>query len=255
MNREVTAIYVLWLREMKRFFRAKSRVVGTLGMPLFFMAFLGFGFRTSTVPGIPEGIDYITYLVPGIVGMTLLFSSTFAGISVLWDREFGFLKEIMVAPVSRISIVLGRTAGGATTSLLQGVLILLLSGLMGFSYPGFFAFLAAALFMLLISTTFISMGLIFASNMKDIHGFTLVMNFVVFPIFFLSGALFPVENLPLWVQPLSYADPLTYGVDGLRGVLTGVSSFPLMTDAVILTGFFLLLLALGAWSFERSEST
>lgn len=255
MNREVTAIYVLWLREMKRFFRAKSRVVGTLGMPLFFMAFLGFGFRTSTVPGIPEGIDYITYLVPGIVGMTLLFSSTFAGISVLWDREFGFLKEIMVAPVSRTSIVLGRTAGGATTSLLQGVLILLLSGLMGFSYPGLFAFLAAALFMLLISTTFISMGLIFASNMKDIHGFTLVMNFVVFPIFFLSGALFPVENLPLWVQPLSYADPLTYGVDGLRGVLTGVSSFPLMTDAVILTGFFLLLLVLGAWSFERSEST
>ncbi|MDD3622834.1 MAG: ABC transporter permease [Methanofollis sp.] len=255
MNREVTAIYVLWLREMKRFFRAKSRVIGTLGMPLFFMAFLGFGFRTSTVPGIPEGIDYITYLVPGIVGMTLLFSSTFAGISVLWDREFGFLKEIMVAPVSRISIVLGRTAGGATTSLLQGVLILLLSGLMGFSYPGLLGFLAAALFMLLISTTFISMGLIFASNMKDIHGFTLVMNFVVFPIFFLSGALFPVENLPLWVQPLSYADPLTYGVDGLRGVLTGVSSFPLMTDAVILTGFFLLLLVLGAWSFERSEST
>lgn len=255
MNREVTAIYVLWLREMKRFFRAKSRVVGTLGMPLFFMAFLGFGFRTSTVPGIPEGIDYITYLVPGIVGMTLLFSSTFAGISVLWDREFGFLKEIMVAPVSRTSIVLGRTAGGATTSLLQGVLILLLSGLMGFSYPGLFAFLAAALFMLLISTTFISMGLIFASNMKDIHGFTLVMNFVVFPIFFLSGALFPVENLPLWVQPLSYADPLTYGVDGLRGVLTGVSSFSPMTDAVILTGFFLLLLVLGAWSFERSEST
>lgn len=240
MNREVTAIYVLWLREMKRFFRAKSRVVGTLGMPLFFMAFLGFGFRTSTVPGVPEGIDYITYLVPGIVGMTLLFSSTFAGISVLWDREFGFLKEIMVVPVSRTSIVLGRTAGGATTSLLQGVLILLLSGLMGFSYLGLFAFLASALFMLLISTTFISMGLIFASNMKDIHGFTLVMNFVVFPIFFLSGALFPVENLPLWVQPFSYADPLTYGVDGLRGVLTG---------------FFLLLLVLGAWSFERSEST
>lgn len=254
MNREITAIYVLWLREMKRFFRAKSRVVGTLGMPLFFLAFLGSGFRTSTVPGIPEGIDYITYLVPGIVGMTLLFSSTFAGISVLWDREFGFLKEIMVAPVSRTSIVLGRTAGGATTSLLQGVLILVLSGLMGFSLPGLFAFLAAAFLMLLISTTFISMGLIFASNMKDIHGFTLVMNFVVFPIFFLSGALFPVENLPLWLRPLSYADPLTYGVDGLRGLLSGISSFPPAMDAVILAGFFLALLLVATWFFERSES-
>jgi ABC-2 type transport system permease protein len=252
--RDITAIAVLWQREMIRFFRAKSRVVGTLGMPIFFLAFLGFGFRTSSVPGIPAGIDYVTFLVPGILGMTILFSSTFAGISVLWDREFGFLKEIMVAPVSRTAIVLGRIAGGATTSLVQGVLILLLAVPMGFSLPGVLPFLAAVAFMLLIAAAFISLGLIFASNMKDIHGFSLVMNFVVFPIFFLSGALFPVENLPAWLLPLAYADPLTYGVDGLRGVLTGVSSFPPLFDAVVLFGFFLLLLALGTWFFERSES-
>ncbi|WP_067048014.1 ABC transporter permease [Methanofollis ethanolicus] len=252
--RDLTAIAVLWHREMIRFFRAKSRVVGTLGMPIFFLAFLGFGFRTSSVPGIPPGIDYVTYLVPGILGMTILFSSTFAGISVLWDREFGFLKEIMVAPVSRTAIVLGRIAGGATTSLIQGVLILLLAVPMGFPFPGVLPFLAAVAFMLLIAAAFISLGLIFASNMKDIHGFSLIMNFVVFPIFFLSGALFPIENLPAWLLPLAYADPLTYGVDGLRGVLTGVSSFSPLFDAAALFAFVLVLLALGAWFFERTES-
>ena len=156
------AIYVLWLREMTRFARAKSRVIGTLAMPLFFMAFLGFGFSRAQLPNLPPGINYIQFLVPGIVGMTLLFSSTFTGISVLWDREFGFLKEIMVAPVSRVSIVLGRIAGGATTSLIQGVAILLLSIPLGFGVPGVAAILLAALVMLLISVTFIGLGLVVA---------------------------------------------------------------------------------------------
>jgi ABC-2 type transport system permease protein len=245
------AIYVLWLREMTRFIRAKSRVIGTLGMPLFFMAFLGFGFSRAQLPNLPPGVNYIQFLVPGIVGMTLLFSSTFTGISVLWDREFGFLKEIMVAPVSRVSIVLGRIAGGATTSLIQGGTILLLSVPLGFTIHGAGEVLLSVLIMLLISVIFISLGLVFASNMKDIHGFNMITNFVVFPLFLLSGALFPVENLPAQVRVFAYLDPLTYGVDGLRGALLGLSSFPLLLDLGLLALSSLVMVALAAFFFER----
>ncbi len=199
----VTAIYVLWLREMKRFFRAKSRIIGSLSMPLFFLAFMGLGFTRISVPGVQNDVKYINFLVPGIIGMTMLFTSVFAGISVLWDREFGFLKEIMVAPVSRVSIVLGRIAGGATTSLIQGSLILVISIFMGFRGVGISSFLLSVVFMLLISVTFIGLGLIFASKMKDVHGFSLIMNLIIFPLFFLSGALFPLENLPSWIRYIS----------------------------------------------------
>lgn len=249
-----TGIYVLWLREMKRFIRAKSRVIGTLAMPLFFLAFLGFGFANMNIPGMSKDIDYIHFLVPGIIGMTMLFTSMFAGISVLWDREFGFLKEIMVTPVSRVSIVLGRIAGGTTTALIQGVLILGISLFMGFRIAGISSFLLSIVFMLQIAITFIGLGLIFASKMKDMQGFSLIMNFVVFPIFFLSGALFPLENLPIWIRYISYLDPLTYGVDGLRGVLIGVSSFSIIFNFIILVGFSLVMVLLGAYFFERSES-
>ena len=250
----LTAIYVLWLREMKRFLRAKSRIIGTLAMPFFFLAFLGLGFGNMNIPGMAKGISYINFLVPGIVGMTMLFTSMFAGISVLWDREFGFLKEIMVAPVNRISIVIGRIVGGATTSVLQGCLILGISILMGFKISKMSAFLLSVVFMLLISSTFIGLGLIFASKMRDIHGFSLIMNFVIFPIFFLSGALYPLKNLPVWIQYLSYLDPLTYGVDGLRGVLINVSSFSILFDFAVLVGFSIVMIFLGAYFFEKSES-
>jgi ABC-2 type transport system permease protein len=244
------AIYVLWLREMTRFVRAKSRVIGTLGMPLFFMAFLGFGFSRAQL-NLPPGMDYIQFLVPGIVGMTLLFSSTFTGISVLWDREFGFLKEIMVAPVSRVSIVLGRIAGGATTSLIQGATILLLSVPLGFAIHGAAEVLLAVLLMLLISVIFIGLGLVFASNMKDIHGFNMITNFIVFPLFLLSGALFPVGNLPAQIQVFAYLDPLTYGVDGLRAALLGISVFPVLLDVGVLILFSLIMVSLAAFFFER----
>jgi ABC-2 type transport system permease protein len=247
------AIYVLWLREMTRFVRAKSRVIGTLGMPLFFMAFLGFGFSRAQLPNLPPGVNYIRFLVPGIVGMTLLFSSTFTGISVLWDREFGFLKEIMVAPVSRISIVLGRIAGGATTSLIQGAIILLLAVPLGFAIPGAVEVLLAVLFMLLVSVIFISLGLVFASNMQDIHGFNMITNFIVFPLFLLSGALFPVGNLPAQVQVFAFLDPLTYGVDGLRGALLGTTVVPLLLDLSVLALTSLLMVAIGAFFFERCQ--
>lgn len=250
----LTAIYVLWLREMKRFSRAKSRIVGTIAIPLFFLTFLGFGFTNMRVPGMPEGVEYMDFLVPGIIGMSMLFTSMFAGLSVLWDREFGFLKEIMVAPVSRVSIVLGRIAGGATTALIQGIMILVISIAIGFEITGITALMMAVLFMILIACTFIGLGLVFASNMKDTQGFSMIMNFVIFPVFFLSGALFPLENLPSWIRVLSYADPLTYGVDGLRNVLVGASSIPLAYDFAILSGFCAAMVLLGAYFFEKSES-
>jgi ABC-2 type transport system permease protein len=249
-----TAVYVLWLREMKRFSRARSRVLGSLVMPLFFLAFLGLGFSRMPIPGVAPGVNYVKFLVPGIIGMALLFSSTMQGLSVLWDREFGFLKEIMVAPVSRVSIALGRIAGGVTTSLFQALLILGVSVILGFRPHSGLGFLAALGFMILISFTFIGLGLVFASRMKDLQGFGLVMNFLVFPLFFLSGAFYPLTNLPWAVRSLSYADPLTYGIDGLRAVLIQTHSFPLVFDFLILAGFAAAMLFLGAYFFERSES-
>ena len=249
-----TAVYVLWRREMIRYVRAKSRIVGSLAMPVFFLAFLGLGFRRLPIPGMGAGTGYIGFLAPGIIGMTLLFSSSMQGMSLLWDKEFGFLKEIMVAPVSRVSIVLGRIAGGATTSMLQGLLIFGASLALGFRLPGPGAVAFSLVFMLLISFTFIGLGLIFASRMKDMQGFGIVMNFVIFPFFFLSGALTPLDNFPLGIRLLSYIDPLTYGVDGLRAVLIGKSILPASVDLAIMAGFALVMLFLGAYFFEKSES-
>jgi len=248
------AIYVLWLRELKRFSRAKSRVVGALAMPLFFLAFLGLGFRKMMIPGVSEGVGYVSFLVPGILGMSLLFSSTFGGLSVLWDKEFGFLKEIMVAPVSRVSIVLGRLAGGVTTALVQGISILGLSFLMGFKINTIVALPLALVFMALISISFLGLGLIFASKMKDMQGFNIVFNFVIFPLFFLSGALYPLDNFPVWLRYISYIDPLTYGVDGLRAVLIGVSSFSVLFDLVMMIGISLMMIFWGAYFFEKSKA-
>ncbi len=249
-----TAVYVLWLREMKRYARAKSRIIGSLIQPLFFLAFLGLGFNRMAVPGVASGVDYIHFLVPGIIGMSLLFSSSMQGLSVLWDREFGFLKEIMVAPVSRLSIVLGRIAGGTTTTLIQASLVLIVSLVLGFRIRNAWGFGLGLVFMVLIAFAFIGMGLIFASRMKDMQGFGLIMNFVIFPLFFLSGALYPLKNLPVPVRVLSLIDPLTYGIDGLRGCLIGSAERPILIDLAALAGFAVLMLVLGAYFFEKSES-
>lgn len=254
MKQDLYAVYSIWLREMLRFVRLKSRIAGSVASPFFFLAFLGIGFGSVTVmPGIPEGVDYISFLTPGIIGMTLLFSSTFAGLSVLWDREFGFLKEIMVAPVSRLAIVLGRTAGGVTTAMLQAMIILLSGILLGMAVPGFKGFLWSLVFMVLIASTFIGLGLAFASKMKDMSGFSLIMNFLIFPLFFLSGALFPLDRFPPAITMLAYLNPLTYGIDGLRYSLIGVSAFSPGLDLAVLAISCAAMLGLGAYLFENTE--
>ena len=255
MRLDLYAIYSIWLREMLRFVRLRSRLIGSLGAPFFFLAFLSIGFNTggAGMSGLPKGVDYISFLTPGIIGMTLLFSATFTGLSVLWDREFGFLKEIMVAPVSRLAIILGRTAGGATTAIFQSMIILVSGVIMGMKVQGPEGFLLSFVFMVLIAATFIGMGLAFASKMKDMSGFSLIMNFLIFPLFFLSGAIFPLERFPSAVKTIAYIDPLTYGVDGLRYCFLGTSALPPTMDLGVLLACCVAMLSLGAYLFETSD--
>ncbi|OPY37795.1 MAG: ABC-2 type transporter [Methanoregula sp. PtaU1.Bin051] len=247
------AIYVLWLREMLKFVRAKSRMIGAIAMPVFMLIFLGMGFRRVEFPGLPPEISYLQYLVPGIVGMTLLFTGAFTGMSVLMDRQFGFLKEVMVTPASRISIVLGRIAGGATTSIIQALMMLFLSVFLGFALPAIYLIAASVVIMLFISIIFICIGLILSSFMKDIHGFNTMTNFIIFPLFLLSGALFPVQNLPAAVRVFAYLDPLTYGVDALRGVLIGHAAIGVAPDVAILFIVSTALIGISAWCFSGGE--
>jgi ABC-2 type transport system permease protein len=250
----LNAVYILWLREMKTFYWAKSRVVGTVVTPIFLLIFLGSGFAGAILPGIPTSVGYLEFLTPGIIGMTMILTSMFTGLSVLWDRRYGFLKEIMVTPVSRVTIVLGRIAGGTTTSMLEGLSILIISLFFGFKVSGIINVLLAVAFMLLISVSFIGLGLAIASMLKDEQGFGLIMNLIISPLLFLSGIFYPIENLPLALRVISYLNPLTYGVDGLRGALINVSFLPAVLNMTILTGFCVAVVLLGAFLFEKSEA-
>lgn len=251
---DLNAVYTLWLREMKRFFRARSRIVGSIIQPLFFILILGTGFRkVGGFSGLPDGTDYLSFLVPGIIAMTILYSSMFAGLSVLWDRQFGFLKEIMVAPVPRSSLVLGRIAGGMTTAIIQASLILVISFFFGFRIAEPINLLPAFFVMLLIGISFVGLGVAISSRMEDMHGFQAIMQFIIMPIFFLSGAIFPLEALPGWLAKISYIDPLTYGVDALRGILIGSYFFSLTLDLTVLIAFSIMMVAIGTCLFNRCE--
>lgn len=245
------AIYTLWLRELKKYFRSKSRIIGSLGQPILFLVALGFGLG-PVFKAAGQG-DYIQFLVPGIISMSILFLAIFSGISVIWDRQFGFLKETLVAPVPRWQIMLGRTLGGATVAVMQGLVVFAISFLAGFKLTSLTALPTTFVFMTLIALIFTALGTAIASVLEDMHGFQLIMNFLVMPIFFLSGALFPLENLPKALHIIVRINPLSYGVDGIRATLNGASQFGLMTDFWILTVTVVILVSIGSYLFSKIQ--
>ncbi|MFO7677399.1 MAG: ABC transporter permease [Thermoplasmatota archaeon] len=254
MRKEFQAIYVMWLRQMKRSFRAKSRIVASIIQPLFFLVILGSGFRIATFEDVTG--DYIYFLAPGIITMSIMFSSMFTGVSVLWDKQFGFLQEVLVAPVKRISIILGRTFGGATTALIQGFIILFVSIILGIDLPDFIGFILVLILMVLISFTAVGFGLIIATKMNDFQGFQLIMNLIIMPLLFLSSAFFPIgKSSPEWLRILSLANPLFYMVDGMRGSLTGENNiFPPMLNIGIVLLICLVMMGIGSYLFSQNEA-
>jgi len=244
-------IYIMWLRQLKRYWRSKSRMVGTLGMPVLFLIALGFGF--GAIYQKAGGGNYLEFLAPGIIAMSILFTSMFNGTEVIWDRQFGFLKETLVAPVSRIKIMVGRTLGGATVAFLQGILVFLISMIFGFRVINFSCIPLTLMFMFLIAILFTALGTAIASKMEDMHAFPLIMNFLIMPLFFLSGALFPLDNLPKFMEVIVKINPLSYGVDGIRGALTNASHLGLFFDFIVLFALTLIVGLIGSYLFSKIE--
>jgi ABC-2 type transport system permease protein len=249
----MNAVFILWLRQLKRYFRSRSRMIGSLGQPILFLLALGFGLGpTFTRAGAG---NYVQFLAPGIVAMGILFTAVFSGIEIIWDRQFGFLKETLVAPVPRLNIVLGRALGGATVALIQGGIVFLVCLAAGF-HPAHLVLLPLALmFMALIAVLCTAIGTAFGSVLQDMQGFQLIMNFIVLPLFFFSSALFPVPELPGAMRIAVRLNPLSYGVDGLRGALgDGGFVFGPVTDVAVLAGLAAALLVVGARLFSQIEA-
>jgi ABC-2 type transport system permease protein len=247
----VSAIYGLWLREVKRYLRSRPQIIASLAQPLLYLLVLGFGlgpvFQQSG-----QG-SYLQFIAPGVIAMGILFTSIFSGIGLLWDRQFGFLKETLVAPVPRLYIMIGRTLGGATIAMIQGVLVLAVCMIAGFRPQGLAAVPLALLFMALTAIVFAGLGTVIGSSLRDMQGFQLIMNFLVMPIFFLSGALFPLDNLPAALAVATRIDPLSYGVDGLRGALIDRATIGLGLDALVLVVVASVFLVLGARAFSKIQ--
>ena len=243
-------IYILWQRQLKRYLRSKSRIVGSLAQPLFFLLALGAGFG-PVFSKAGEG-NYIQFLVPGIISMTLIFTSVFSGMEIIWDKQFGFLKETLVAPVSRFNIMLGRTLGGATLATLQCTIVLFLSLIAGFRPVSWGLVPIAILVMILSSLLFTALGTAIASRLDDMQGFQMIMNFLVMPLFFLSGAIFPLDR-GTTLGIIASFDPLSYTVDALRHILTNVHFFSLTRDISILAILTFIFLGIGSYFFSKVQ--
>ena len=243
-------IYILWLRQLKRYFRSKSRMIGSLAQPLLFLLSLSFGFGPVFAKA-GEG-SYLQFLVPGIVGMSIIFTSIFSGMEIIWDRQFGFLKETLVAPVSRFNIMIGRTLGGATVAAMQGVVVLFVSMIAGFRPVSWLMIPVAILMMLLSALLFTALGTVIASNLDDMQGFQLIMNFLVMPLFFLSGAIFPLNDVGI-LGTIARFDPLSYCVDALRHLLSNINNFGFGTDVIVLSAVTFIFLALGSYFFSKIQ--
>ncbi len=247
----MSTIYILWLRQIKRYLRSRSRIIGSLGQPLLFLFALGFGL--GPIYAKAGGGNYITFLAPGVIAMSVLFTSIFSGIEIIWDRQFGFLKETLVAPVPRLAVMIGRTIGGATVALIQGIIVFCITFLAGFHPESWSMVPVAILIMFLIAILFTAIGTAIASVLEDFQGFQLIMNFLVMPLFFLSGALFPLEGLPKAIEIITKLDPLSYGVDALRFSLIGASHFGIGLDITVLGLMTMFFLWLGSTLFARIQ--
>jgi ABC-2 type transport system permease protein len=268
-------IYTIWLREWKTFVREKARIVGMIGQPLLYLLIVGKGISASmSINGAPGGIDYLKFMYPGILGMSILFTSIFSAVSIIWDREFGFLKEVLVAPVPRWGVAIGKSLGGATVAMIQSLILIVLAPFVGIELS-FVMVLQLLLLAFLISFAITSLGVVIAARMESMQGFQMVMNFLVMPLYFLSGGMFPVEKAPDWMKFLMKLDPLTYGVDALRNVVFsetvvktaqgvelklvelakqgGLIRWDLGFDVAIMAAVALLLAAAGAISFNKAN--
>jgi ABC-2 type transport system permease protein len=246
----MSTVYILWLRAIKRYLRSRSRIIGSLGQPLLFLVALGFGF--GPIFERAGGGNYLNFLSPGVIAQGILFTAIFSGIELIWDRQFGFLKETLVAPVGRLEIMIGRTLGGATIATIQGIFVFILTIILGFR-PDLASIPMALLVMFLAAFLFTALGTAVASTLEDFQGFQLIMNFLVMPLFFLSGALFPLEFAPDFLKIVAQFDPLSYAVDGLRQTLVGTSHFGLTVDVLVLSGLTLITLTIGSYLFSKIE--
>ena len=247
----MSAVYILWLRQMKRYFRSRSGIAASLGQPLMFLLALGFGL--SPIFRKAGAGDYIQFLSPGLIGMTVLFTSVFFGAELIWDRQFGFLKETLVAPTPRLLIMIGRTLGGATVAMLQGLIVTLMCMAAGFRVSDFKGFAIAILLMALIAVTFSALGTTIACVTSDFQSFQLIVNFVVMPVFYLSGALFPLTGVPKALGLVARLNPLSYGIDGLRGAMIGTGHFGMTVDVAVLLFTMIGLMVVGSYLFSRIQ--
>ncbi len=243
--------YIMWLRQIKKYWRSKARMIGALGQPVLLLVALGFGF--GPIYQKAGGGNYIEFLAPGVIAMSILFTAMFTGIEVIWDRRFGFLKETLVAPVSRTEIMIGRTLGGATVAFIQGIIVALICFLVGFRITNYAMIPVALVFMFIIAMLFTALGTAIASRLEDMQAFPLIMNFLIMPIFFLSGALFPLEGLPSVIGTITKLNPLSYGVDGLRGALTGASHIGIGLDLVVICAVTVVINVIGTYMFSKIE--
>ena len=247
----MNAIYILWLRELKRYTRSRAMIVASLGQPLLYLLVLGFGL--GPVFQKAGNGSYLQFVAPGVIGLSVLFTSVFSGIGLLWDRQFGFLKETLVAPVPRATVMIGKTLGGATVATLQGLLVLIICLIAGFRPVNWLMLPLAVVFMIMTAIVFAGLGVAIGSQLQDMQGFQLIMNFIVMPIYFLSGALFPLTGLPSVLNFLTRIDPLSYGIDAFRNILIGSSQFSLELSFAVLAVSALIFVGLGSYSFSKIQ--
>lgn len=229
-------IYIVWYRDLLRWWRDRSRIIISLAQPLLFLVVFGAGLGSSLGGGFGAGeTSYAEFVFPGVLGMAVLFSAVFGAVSIVWDREFGFLREILVAPIDRSAVAIGKALGGATQAVIQGLIMLVLAPFIGIELTvGTVLLLVPFVFVLAFALS--ALGVALASRMKSMQGFQVLMNFLIMPMFFLSGSLFPLANLPDWMTVLTRLDPVTYGMDPIRRILLA-DTIPGGTDALGLTLF------------------